>query len=131
MTSVSGGLSSLMRQIGGAIGLAIFATLIGNYSVAARSGIGRYLTVTRPEAWHRLQMLQQGFVARGMDSVSAQSAAVRALAGTAAQQSTVLAFDHIFYLAGGLFLLVLPLLYFLRMAPAADPPAPGDVHMEI
>ncbi len=124
------GLNSLVRQIGGAVGLAIFATLIGNYAVIARGGIDPHLTVTRPEVWQRLQMLQQGFIARGMDAVSAQGAAVQALAGTAVQQSTVLSFDRIFILAGGLFLIVLPLLYFLRMSPEAGP-AKSDVHMEI
>ncbi|MGE0705506.1 MAG: DHA2 family efflux MFS transporter permease subunit [Vicinamibacterales bacterium] len=124
------GLNSLIRQIGGAVGLAIFATLIGKYATVARGGIDPHLTATRPEVWQRLQTLQQGFLARGMDAVSAQSAAVRALAGTAVQQSTVLSFDRIFVLAGGLFLLVLPLLYFLRMSPAGGP-AVSDVHMEI
>ena len=100
----------MIRQIGGAIGLAVFATFIGNYAVVARGGINPHLTATRPEVWQRLQMLQQGFVARGMDAGSAESAALRALAGSAARQSTVLSFDRIFILAGGLFLLVLPLL---------------------
>jgi DHA2 family multidrug resistance protein len=124
------GLNSLIRQIGGAVGLAIFATLIGNYAVVARGGIDPHLTATRPEVWQRIQMLEQGFVARGMDAVSAQSAAIRSLAGAAVQQSMVLSFDRIFVLAGGLFLLVLPLLYFLRMSPDAGP-APEDVHMEM
>ena len=124
------GLNSLIRQIGGAIGLAVFATLIESYSVVARGGINPHLTTTRPEVWQRLQMLQQGFMARGMDAVSAQSAAMRALAGSVAQQSTVLSFDRVFLLAGILFLIVLPLLYFLRMAPM-EGPATGDVHMEM
>ncbi|MGC4083518.1 MAG: DHA2 family efflux MFS transporter permease subunit [Vicinamibacterales bacterium] len=52
------GLSSLMRQIGGAIGLAIFSTLIGNFAVVARGGIDPHLTATRPEVWQRLQLMQ-------------------------------------------------------------------------
>lgn len=124
------GLSSLIRQIGGAIGLAIFATLIGNYAVVARGGIDGHLTATRPEVWQRLQTLQQGLMARGMDTVSARSAAVRALAGAAVQQSTVLSFERIFVLAGGLFLLVLPLLLFLRMSSDTSR-ATSDVHIEM
>lgn len=124
------GLSSLIRQIGGAIGLAIFATLIGNYAVVARGGIDAHLTATRPEVWQRLQTLQQGLMARGMDTVSARSAAVRALAGAAVQQSTVLSFERIFVLAGGLFLLVLPLLLFLRMSSDTSR-ATSDVHIEM
>lgn len=124
------GLNSLIRQIGGAVGLAIFATLIGNYAVVARGGINPHLTLTRPEVWQRMQAMQQGFMARGMDAVSAKAAAMRAMTGTVMAQSTVLSFDHIFILAGGLFLLVLPLLYFLRM-PKQEKPAASELHMEM
>jgi DHA2 family multidrug resistance protein len=124
------GLNSLLRQIGGAVGLAVFATLLGNYAVVARGGIDPHLTLTRPEVWQRLQMMQQGFVGRGLDAVSAQAAALRSLTGSVMAQSTVLSFDHIFILAGGLFLLVLPLLYFLRM-PDQEKPAAADLHVEM
>jgi DHA2 family multidrug resistance protein len=124
------GLNSLLRQIGGAIGLAIFATLIGNYAVVARGGINPHLTLTRPEVWERLQMLEQGFIARGMDAVSASQAAMRTMYGSVVAQSTVLSFDRIFILAGGLFLLVLPLLLFLR-TPKQEPAATHDMHVEM
>jgi len=125
------GLNSLMRQIGGAVGLAIFATLIGNYAVVARGGIDPHMTLTRPEVWQRMQMLTQGFIARGMDTASARTAALRAMTGSVMAQSTVLSFDHIFILAGGLFLLVLPLLFFLKMPKQDKPAAAGEMHMEM
>lgn len=126
------GLNSLVRQVGGAVGLAIFATLISNHSVIARGGITPHLATTRPEVWQRLQMVQAGLMARGMDAATAKAAALRALAGSVYRQSLVLSFERIFLLAGGLFLLVLPLLYFLRMAPqAGSPSAKYDAHMEM
>ncbi len=124
------GLSSLLRQIGGAIGLAIFAGLIDNFAVVARGGINPHLAATRPEVWQRLQALEAGFRARGMDAISASQAALRAMKGTVMAQSTVLSFDRIFLLAGGLFLLVLPLLFFLR-TPAQEASKEQDMHVEI
>jgi len=124
------GLSSLLRQIGGAIGLAIFTTLIGNWAVVARGGIEPHLTMTRPEVWQRMQALQQSFMARGYDAVSAKAAAMRAMGGSVIGQSMVLSFEHIFLLAGGLFLLVLPLTLFLRV-PRPDADRSQDVHVEI
>lgn len=124
------GLSSLMRQLGGAIGLATFATLIGNYAVVARGGIDPHLTATRPEVWQRLQMLQSGLMARGMDSHSAQEVALRMLNGSVIAQSTVLSFDRIFILAGGLFLLVLPLVLLLRV-PKQEPAVAREMHLEM
>ena len=105
--------------------------LIGNYSVVARGGIDAHLTTTRPEVWQRLQMMQGGLMARGMDAVSASAAALQAMVGSVYRQSMVLSFERIFLLAGGLFLVVLPLLYFLRMAPEAGSPSTGrDTHVE-
>ncbi len=126
------GLSSLLRQIGGAIGLAIFSTLIGSYAVVARGGIQPHLSLTRPEVWQRLQAMQASFMARGYDAVSAKAAALRAMNGAAIGQSMVLSFEHIFILAGGLFLLVLPLTLFLRV-PKAEPQTRGadEVHLEM
>lgn len=125
------GLSSLLRQIGGAIGLAIFSTLIGSYAVVARAGIEPHLTLTRPEVWQRLQGLQASFMARGYDAVSAKAAALRALNGAAIGQSMVLSFEHIFILAGGLFLLVLPLTLFLRVPQADKKSGAEEVHLEM
>jgi MFS transporter, DHA2 family, multidrug resistance protein len=72
-------------------------------------------------------MVQQGLMSRGLDAESSRHAAIANLYGEAYRQSMVLSFDKLFLLAGLLFLLVLPLLVFLRYhrgGPAAD------VHLE-
>ena len=43
------GLNSLLRQIGGSIGLAVFATLITRYPVQIKAALGAHLTAGRPE----------------------------------------------------------------------------------
>jgi DHA2 family multidrug resistance protein len=110
------GLNSLLRQIGGSIGLAIFATLLNSYQVHASASLSANLSITRPEVQQRVMMIQRGLAARGMDAVTARAASFRAMAGTVYRQAAVLAFDKIFLLAGILFLLVLPLLIFLKVS---------------
>lgn len=124
------GLNSLMRQIGGSIGLAVFATILGNSITRARGSLLPHLSETSPIAQQRISMLEHGFVQRGMDAVSAHTAALQALAGTVTRQATTLAFEHIFLLAGALFLVVLPLLLFLKVVrvPAQ---AQTEAHLEI
>jgi DHA2 family multidrug resistance protein len=58
-----------------------------------------------------------------MDAASAHAAAVRALAGIVSRQAGTLAFDKLFLLAGILFLLVLPLLIWLKVAREPSSPA--------
>jgi hypothetical protein len=50
--------------------------------------------------------------------------------GLVAQQSTLLAYNRVFLIAGASFMLVLPLLYFLKVPKVpGDAPKP-EVHME-
>ncbi|KFE70452.1 DHA2 family efflux MFS transporter permease subunit [Hyalangium minutum] len=117
------GLNSLVRQLGGAIGLAIFGSLIGHNATIARASLYAHVTETNPIAQERLLMVQQGLMAKGFDAASAQQGALANLYGAAYRQSMVLSFDKLFLLAGILFLMVLPLLVFLkykRGGPAAE-----------
>ncbi|HEX7481600.1 MAG TPA: DHA2 family efflux MFS transporter permease subunit [Polyangiales bacterium] len=115
------GLNSLFRQIGGSIGLAVFATLLGRYTVQARASVAAQLVPTRPEVLARLSALQHGFMSRGMDAHTAHLQALGALSGTVARQAGNLAFDRLFLLAGIAFLVVLPLLLFLKVVRTAAP----------
>jgi DHA2 family multidrug resistance protein len=122
------GLNSLVRQIGGAIGLAVFATTLSNHQVLSRASVAAHLSEVNPETFARLQTLEQGFVARGMDAESARELALRALSGSVAKQGAVLAFDHVFLICGLLFLCVIPLLFFLEGNPNAPK---ADTHVEV
>jgi DHA2 family multidrug resistance protein len=113
------GLNSLVRQVGGAIGLAVFATRLADHAKTARGGLLGHLDVTRPAVQARLAQLQAGFVARGLDPAGARCAATAALGGTVGREAMVLSFEYVFLLAGILFLLVLPLLFFLRVDRAS------------
>lgn len=108
------GLNSLVRQVGGAMGLAVFASLLSSHAAEARSGLVGSLAATRPEVVERLQGSAGGLVARGLDPSSARGAALGLLDGGVSRQAMVLSFEWVFMLAGLLFLLALPLLFFLR-----------------
>ena len=121
------GLNSLFRQVGGSIGLAVFATLLTHHVEPARAALSAHTAATDPLLVQRLAALAQGFVARGYDAVSALGAARAALYGSVARQATVLSFEKVFFLAAVTFASVLPLLWFLR-SPHHGPREP--IHME-
>src|SRR5262249_25440023 len=62
------GLNSLLRQIGGSLGLAAFATLLPHFVAAARSGVAAHIDPGRPEVAARLGALQSALAARGLDA---------------------------------------------------------------
>jgi DHA2 family multidrug resistance protein len=124
------GLNSLLRQIGGSLGLATFATLLPKFTASARSAIASHLTAGSPMVLDRVAMVQRALVGRGFDASSAQAAAGRVLGGVVMRQATVLAFERMFLLAGIAFLFILPLVLFLK-APTGAPAAKPDVHVEM
>ena len=108
------GINSLFRQLGGSIGLAVFATLLSRQAIVARVALAADATLARPEVMTRLAVMRHGLSARGLDPVAAAQGATRILDGLIRQQSLLLSFEKLFLLAGILFLCTLPLLWFLR-----------------
>jgi DHA2 family multidrug resistance protein len=119
------GLNSLLRQIGGSLGLAAFATLLPRFTATARGALATHVVAGRPEVAQRLAMLQAGLGARGLDQADASVAAGRLLGGVVARQASVLAFERMFLLAGVCFLLVIPMALLLKSAPGARGPRGG------
>ncbi|HVZ89561.1 MAG TPA: DHA2 family efflux MFS transporter permease subunit [Polyangia bacterium] len=121
------GLNSLLRQIGGSLGLAAFATLLPHFVQGARVALISHLVPGRPEVMQRLSAVQTGLVSRGLDPGTAKAAATRFLDGMITRQATVLAFERMFILAGIAFLFVIPLSLFLK-APAHMKGKRVDIH---
>ena len=121
------GLNSLVRQIGGSLGLAAFATLLPRFVAAARTGLVAHVVAGSASVTERLARIQQGLIGRGVDPGDATSAARRLLGGLVERQAMVLAFERLFLLAGVAFLFVLPLGLFLRPPRGAGPVKP-DIH---
>ena len=108
------GLNSFVRQLGGSVGLAVFATLLTRYSVNAREGLVPYISAYRPQVTQFVHSVNAGLASNGIVSSAADSGAMALLEGQVDMQAMVLSFDKSFLLQGGIFLLAIPLLFFLR-----------------
>jgi len=117
------GLNSLFRQVGGSIGLAVFATLLTRSAAPARTSIASHLVETDPIVSTRLAQIAEGMIRSGYHPADAHAGARAVLYGLVERQATVLAFEKVFLLAALMFLAVLPLLVFLRSAHHGHSPA--------
>lgn len=125
------GLSSLMRQIGGSVGVAAFATILSRHAIIASAGVRAHLTADRPEVASRLAATENGLLARGLDAATAHSMALMQFTGRVARQGMVIAFDHLFVIGALCFVAILPAILLLRRpAQAAAAGAPAHVEME-
>jgi DHA2 family multidrug resistance protein len=121
------GLNSLVRQIGGAIGLAVFATALERFTSQARLALIAHIRPTSPTTQQALADLQRAVQAGGaVAGPDSRDAAVRALDAMVQTQATVIAYDRIFLLAGIVFLFVLPLVALLR----TDHGRAAEIHYE-
>jgi DHA2 family multidrug resistance protein len=123
------GLNSLLRQVGGSFGLAIFANLLGHYQTHAKAAIAAHITWNNPNVPPWIGGMTQGLMAKGMDAVTAKKAAIEFLNLAASQQAAVISFEKTFLLSGIAFLCVLPLLFFLKVERHAG--HKPEVHLEM
>jgi len=119
------GLNSLLRQVGGSIGLAVFATMLSRFATRARGGMLASINTANPAATARWGTLGKYLGLQGADPAGA----ARIIDGLVRRQAMVLSFEKLFYLAGICFLCVLPLVFLLRAAPGRGEKI--EVHVEI
>jgi DHA2 family multidrug resistance protein len=122
------GLNSVLRQAGGSVGLAVFATLLSRWATTARASMLASLTPDRAAVMSRLAGLQRTLTGRGISAADALGLAARIIDGQLRRQAMVLSFERLFYLSGILFLCVLPLVFFLKLPKHG---AAAEVHVEI
>jgi DHA2 family multidrug resistance protein len=94
------GLFNLSRQLGGSVGIAVVATLIGRFSEASRTALVSHVTLSDPatQSWlaavtHRMQQL-------GGTAAEAQLRAERVLERVVSGQAAMLAYEKVFLLMG-------------------------------
>jgi MFS transporter, DHA2 family, multidrug resistance protein len=130
-------LLNVVRNLGGAIGVALLTTLLARRSQTHQSTLVGHVDRWDTETTERLHGWATHFMAQGADSFTAERRAVSMLYQEVTRQAQLLAFADDFWLLFLLFcgsLVLLPMLSRVRIAPAtrseADEAAPPPVHAE-
>ena len=129
---------NVVRNLGGAIGVAVMTTLLARRSQEHQSTLVGHVNIYDPETAERLRVWARHFAAAGTDAFTAQKQAVGMLYREVTRQSELLAFADDFWILFVLFcgtLLLLPLLARVRIdAPSQKrggaEAAPAPVIME-
>jgi DHA2 family multidrug resistance protein len=121
-------LLNVVRNLGGAIGVALLTTLLARRSQAHQATLVGHVDVWDPETAERLRAWATHFAAQGSDSFTAERRAIGVLYQEVTRQAQLLAFADDFWLLFLLFsgsLVLLPMLRRVRIGPAAAR-EPGD-----
>jgi DHA2 family multidrug resistance protein len=116
------GLFNLMRNLGGAVGLAILVTQLNNRTDLHFEHLREAVTWSRETVTERLTGMAQGMTSLGSD---AKAAALHQLAGLVRQQATVMAFSDVFLMIAVVFFAVLFLIPLARRPRPAGAAAAG------
>lgn len=106
--------TGMMRQLGGSFGIAIITTFITRFTQEHRVNLDAHLNVTSLEVQQRIQQLQQGFMSKGFSSNEALGKAYQVIDLTLLKQSTVMSYMDIFMYLGVMFLLCIPIIFFIK-----------------
>lgn len=124
---LASGLFNLMRNLGGAIGIAACATALNNRANLHFLREAEHLNVGNEAMGNLLQGLSNQFVAAGLDAVDAQTAALRQLWGLAWREAQTQTFGDIFLLILVCFAIATAMVPLMRkVAPPKGPSA--DAH---
>ena len=117
------GIFSLLRNIGGSVGIATSATLLARYSQFYQTSLVAHVTPYSPVVQTRIAMLKNATMARGVDAVAAEQDAIAIIYGTVRRQAAMLAYNRIFFVVGLAFLIIIPLLLLLKKPERHTRPA--------
>lgn len=108
------GMFNLLRNIGGSVGIAVAATMLGRLSQFYQTVLVPHINQYNPAFQLRFEQLKQALLTKGLSATQADQGALTMLYGMVRQQAATLAYNRIFFIVGLAFLAIIPLLLLLK-----------------
>jgi DHA2 family multidrug resistance protein len=116
------GIFNLLRNIGGSVGIAVSATLLARYSQLYQNTLVGQVSEFNPIAMERITGFSERLAGVSGDPVAAERGAYAIISGMIHKQSGMLAYNHIFWILGLVFLALIPFLLLLRQGKKGSVP---------
>ncbi len=129
--SGASGMYSLLRQLGGSVGIAILTTLLTYYSRQEYAHLSDYVNIGNPIAMDRFHQFQGLMMSKGFSTAKATQQAMLMLKGVTQRQALMLAYDNIFRFTSIIFVGSLVLLLFLKGKKASDKQSSSEPNADV
>jgi DHA2 family multidrug resistance protein len=113
MTAATG-LYNVVRQVFGSIGIALAATLLTQGENWNRAVLVKNVTIFRDSTSNSLHAVWSYLISQGVDPVVAKDMALKMIEGMVMRQSSMLSYNHVFFLIAVIFLFSIPLIILIK-----------------
>ncbi|MFN8397111.1 MAG: DHA2 family efflux MFS transporter permease subunit [Bacteroidia bacterium] len=108
------GLSNMIRQLGGALGVALINLYLTSINAEVRGDMVTRVSMYNEVSVDRLNLMTQNFLASGRSFEEAEMMAYKAMDGAVFKQQAMVSYDQGFLLIGFAVLLCIPVVFLLR-----------------
>jgi len=113
------GLANMIRQLGGAVGIALLNVFLTNKNAEVRGSMLGYVTDYSDASTERISMLTQNFISKGYSADDALSLAYKTMEGIVYKQQALVSYDQGFFVVGISILICVPIVFLIRYKKGA------------
>jgi DHA2 family multidrug resistance protein len=108
------GLANMIRQLGGAVGIALLNVFLTYKNAEVRGNMVSYITDYASASADRIAGLTQTFISKGYSPENAQMVAYKMMEGTLFKQGALVSYDQGFFVVGIAILFCIPVVLLIR-----------------
>jgi DHA2 family multidrug resistance protein len=120
------GLANMIRQLGGAIGIALLNLYLINSNAQIRGNMLGYINIYDTVSADRINLLTQNFVNAGRSLDEAQALAYKMLEGSLYKQQALVSYNQGFLMVGFVILICIPVVLLIRHQKAGKAAVVSD-----
>ncbi|MCC6702120.1 MAG: DHA2 family efflux MFS transporter permease subunit [Fluviicola sp.] len=108
------GLSNMIRQLGGSVGIALINVFLSHKNSEVRGSMLGYINQYDEVSSSRIQLMTQNFLSKGYSLTEAEALANRTMEGFLFKQQALVSYNQGFFMVGTLILICIPVVLLIR-----------------